>query len=130
MYTFMATHQMPHGFHQSLSFTREPVSTFGSTTDSDQTTYNYTLGKSQLFLINLAAALTAQREITKPKTSAGETGPTETLDEYIFTLNWTGGKQLGRWLSLRRDYQYIYTDSSDEGRYDEHRLTLGLEATL
>ena len=130
VYTFSASHQMPHGFSQTLTLTREPVSTFGSTTDSDQTTYSYSLNKSQLFLINMSASLSAQREITKPKTSQGESEPEETLDEYIFNLNWTGGKQLGRWLSLKRDYQYIYTDSSDEGQYDEHRVTLGLEAQL
>ena len=121
---------MPRGFSQNLSLTRQPVETFGSTTDSDQTNYNYSLTKSQLFLINLSASLSANREITKPKTSSGEVAPTETRDQYTFNLNWTGGKPLSRWLSLRRDYQYIYTDSSDDDQYDEHRVTVGLEAQL
>ena len=80
--------------------------------------------------MNLSASFTAEREETKPVFSDGSTGPTEISDELIFDLNWQGPKALSRWLSLRRDYQYIYTDSTLEGTFDEHRLTLGVEVTL
>ena len=130
VYNLSLTHQMPHGITQSLLLSREPVETFGSTTDSDQTTYSYSLNKSQLFILNLSASLTLTREETKPKFSDGSMGPMEVSDDLIFNLNWTGAKRPARWLSLRRDYQYIYTDSSDQGKYDEHRLTLGVEMTL
>lgn len=130
VYNISLSHQMPYGIRQSLQLTREPVETFGSTTDSDQTTYNYSLNKSQLFIINLSASVSITREETTPKFSDGSTGPTEVSDDFIFNLNWSGNKRPARWLTLRRDYQYIYTDSSDEGTYDEHRLTLGVEVTL
>ncbi len=130
VYNISLTHRMPYNISQSLQFIREPAQTFGSTTDSDQTTYSYNLTKNQLFILNLSAGLTARREETKPASSDGTTGPTEVSDEMRFDLSWRGAKRLSRWLSLRRDYQYIYTDSSDEGTYDEHRLLLGVEATL
>ena len=130
VYNFSLNHRMPYAITQTLQFIREPAETFGSTTDSDQTTYSYNLTKSQLFILNLSAAFTARREETKPAASDGTTGPTEVSDEMQFDLSWRGAKRLSRWLSLRRDYQYIYTDSSDEGTYDEHRLVLGVEVTL
>ena len=130
VYDLSLTHQMPHGISQSLLLSREPVETFGSTTDSDQTTYTYNLTKSGLLILNLSTTLTVTREETKPKASDGTMGPTETTDEILFNLNWNGAKRLSRWLSLRRDYQYIYTDSTTLGTFDEHRLTLGVEMTL
>ena len=62
--------------------------------------------------------------------TAGGVTPAEVSTDYIFDLSWRGDKRLSRWLSLHRDYQYIYTDSTDEGTYDEHRVTLGVEVTL
>ena len=130
IYNVSLSHQMPYSITQTLQFTREPAETFGSTADSDQTTYSYSLNKDRLFLVNLSASFTAEREETKPVFSDGSTGPSEISDELIFDLNWQGPKALSRWLSLRRDYQYIYTDSTLEGTFDEHRLTLGVEVTL
>ena len=130
VYNLSLTHTMPYGISQSLNLVREPVETFGSTTDSDQTTYAYNLNKNQLFILNLSAGLSITREETKPKFSDGSMGPVEVTDDFIFNLSWSGAKRPARWLTLRRDYQYIYTDSSDEGTFDEHRLTLGVEVTL
>jgi hypothetical protein len=130
VYNVNVTHTMPHGISQSLNLVREPVDTFGSTTDSDQTTYAYNLNKNQLFILNLSAGLSFTREETKPKFSDGSEGPVEITEDFIFNLSWNGGKRPARWLTLRRDYQYIFTDSSDEGTFDEHRLTLGVEVNL
>ena len=130
VYNLSLTHTMPYGISQSLNLVREPVETFGSTTDSDQTTYAYNLNKNQLFILNLSAGISFTREETTPKFSDGSMGPEEVSDDFTFNLSWTGSKRPARWLTLRRDYRYIYTDSSDEGTFDEHRLTLGVEVTL
>ena len=130
VYNFSLTHQMPYSISQRLTMTREPAETFGSTTDSDQTTYSYALNKDRLLILNLSASFSVEREETKVKALDGSSGPAEVSTDYIFDLSWRGDKRLSRWLSLHRDYQYIYTDSTDEGTYDEHRVTLGVEVTL
>jgi hypothetical protein len=73
------THQMPFRFQQSLSATREPVSTFGSTQETDSSTLTYTLTHPSFFIQRLQMNYSATYSEDSP------TGPTPAPDETSLT---------------------------------------------
>lgn len=115
-------HQISRTASQSFSAAREPYDTFGSTEETDKTTYNYRFEKSDLFIYNLNLSASVEYSIEKPMGhDAGE--PTEKIWTYNVKLDHT--RQLTRNLSRSLSYMYDREDSNlEEELLEEHRVTL------
>ncbi|MFH0909796.1 MAG: hypothetical protein V1929_13635 [bacterium] len=118
-------HEISPSARESLNFTREPVSTFGATTDTDSTTYGYRFTKNDLFIYNLGFALDISYEISNP---LGE-GETEKTWNYRASLAYS--RALSRKLSRELKYGYSVEDSNLEDELlEEHRVTLSYVYTF
>lgn len=98
-YNGRLTHDISHTAVQEFSFRREPAATFGSTTDTDTTTLDYILRKSDLFLFNLDGTAGVTYQIEKPLD-----GETEKTTTYKVGLQYL--RQLSR--KLAQIYAYDY----------------------
>lgn len=115
------THELSSTMRQQFSADREPKETFGSTTDTDSTTYGYSLDKQDLFIFGLRFAGSVTYEINKPVT-----GPEEKILSYDALLEHSA--ELSRRLKRIVSYMYTYEDSSIEDEIlDEHRVTWSYE---
>jgi hypothetical protein len=122
-YGAMLRHQISRTADHSISATRQPVETFGTTQKSDQTTYSYGFNKSDLFIYNLNMSLTATREHTIPVLEDGSDGNPQDTTTYDILLTHT--EPVTR--RLTRTIQYLYSledDSTQEEKLTEHRVTL------
>lgn len=112
--------QISRTAEQSLSATQEPVDTFGSNKDTDQTTVAYRFKKSDLFIYNLTLTAGVKWQEDRPTEEDSETERTWTYD---VGLNHT--RAITR--KLRRELRYLYKceDSNLETELlDEHRVEL------
>jgi hypothetical protein len=120
VYSVGLLHDIDPTLSHTIRFTREPVDTFGSTTDTDSQTISYRIAKSQLFFANLTLSLGADWETNKP-----QEGPTEDITTY--TANLAHSASLSKRLSRRFAYDFSHSKSSlDEEPIIEHTVTLGL----
>ena len=141
VYNAALDHALARTASQRLGATREPVRTFGSTTESDSTTIDYTFTKRDLFIYNLTLTLTVEYSIDKPLDEGDgdvESEPsavvTEMTDDMATDTDekiWTYSAGLGYVRAVTRkiqraiDYTYRYEDSNmEEEILDEHRVTL------
>lgn len=126
-YSAGLSHEVGRTLNHSVRVTREPVDTFGSTTDTDSTRINYTLTKTDLFFANLAFNGGITHEINKPQ--GEDAGPREEITRYFAGL--THSAALSRRLSRNFAYQYSYETSNLESEpIEEHRVILGLVFTF
>jgi hypothetical protein len=125
-------HRAPFRFTQGLSATREPVSTFGSTSETDNTTISYNLSHPSFFLPRLSMTASVSYTLDKP-TGPAAGGDTEEMS-YDFGLNrsfslsrkWTGS--LGYVFS--RSDRSVDLPGEESELVDEHRFTLTTAFTL
>ena len=117
-------HELSATAQQSFSARREPRSTFGSTTDTDTTTFGYGFKKNDLFIYNLSFALDITYEINKPPV-----GEKEEVLSYDASLAYQ--RALSRKLTRELKYEYSLEDSSlEEELLEEHRVTLSYVYTF
>jgi hypothetical protein len=112
----------------SLSFTQEPRPTFGSTSETETTTYGYNLEIRDLFIYNLTFAFGATYEENTPLEEVNA------LTEKTTTVNWglTHTRQFSRKLSRTLSYQYSWEDSNFEksGATEKNLIIYGLSYTF
>lgn len=136
-------HQISRTARQSLDVTREPVETFGSTTETDSTTIRYQFYKNDLFMYYLNLVLGVQygrdEPLGKPtpvlplaeEAVPGEAAPAVAAsaspveETWAYTVNLSHSRALSRRTtrSLVYDYSYEESNRSDEP-LEEHRATL------
>ncbi|MBU0677874.1 MAG: hypothetical protein KJ626_07125 [Verrucomicrobia bacterium] len=110
--------QVTRSLSHSLIASREPRDTFGSTVDTDTTSYGYRLTKEELFIRDLMLNLGITYEINDPPDL-----PEEKILTYDVLL--THDRRLTEKISRIISYQYTYEDNSNEDEIlDEHRVTL------
>jgi len=112
-------HEISSSAKQTLSAKKEPVDTFGSTTDTDSTTITYDFKKMDLIMYNLTFGFNVSYQIDEPLSA----GPTEK----IWTYNTSLAHEVALSTRLTRRLEYLYTreDSNlEEELLEEHRVTL------
>lgn len=113
-------HQLSRTARQTLSATREPARTMGSTKDTTKTTYSYSFMKDDLFIYNLGLSLAVTYEIDDPL----EAGM-ETERKWSYTGRLQYARNLTRHLERVLSYEYSREDSNlEDEALDEHRVTL------
>ena len=113
-------HQLSRTARQTLSATRSPARTMGSTEDTTKTTYAYTFSKDDLFVYNLGLSLAVTYEIDDPL----EAG-VETEKKWTYSGRLEYARKLTRHLERILSYEYYREDSNLENEIlDEHRVTL------
>ena len=114
------THRIDSLTTQTLGMRREPVDTFGSTTDTTVTEWIYGLNRSHFLLPAISAAMTLSYTINEPSDSSI---PEEEILEFEFTL--AHSRRVTAQLSRTLSYTYSLEDSSLERELlDEHLITL------
>ncbi len=117
-------HRLSEQTAHQLSFRREPIQTFGTTTDTDSTEYNYTITKSDFGFKNVNALLGVGYTIDDPLE-----GETEKVLDYTARLS--HAVQLSRNLTRDLSYEFTREDSNLYDEYlDEHRVTLRFQYTF
>ncbi len=113
----------PRATH-ALTFTQEPEATFGSTAETETTTFGYSFGVSDLIFYNLSMNLGASYETSTPLGDGG--GETENTPMLTFGMDHT--RQLSRKLSRVIAYTYTYEDSNFHkyGPNQKYLITYGL----
>jgi len=114
-YSGTLAHTMPHGWAQSLTANREPAQTFGSSTETDSTTYSYSLTKGDFIFRQIAMSLSLTRNIDRPPNDA----PKEVSDNLTFSLS-RALPQLFRNFNHSCTYTYTIEDSNLSGRSKNH----------
>jgi len=128
-YDVRASHQITESIKHSLSLTREPYDTLGSTEDTDNTTYAYDLIFSDLFIKNLELGISASYEIDEPM--GPDAGDTETERTTIYGLRLAHSRQVTERIEQRLAYTYDLEDSNlEEELLEEHRIVLTYEYTF
>lgn len=106
----------------TLSLTREPVATLGSTDDTDKTEYGYSIIKSDFFVYNLDLSFDVTYTIDRPPPG----DPVEKKMDYSLSLQHDAiiNSSLTRIIS----YEYTRESSNQEDEIlDEHRVTWAYE---
>lgn len=120
-------HEIGRTLRHSLRATREPVNTFGSTTDTDSTTVSYSLTKDDLFFANVSLDAGVVYQKNKPQSPEAE--PTE--ETWTYTVTLAHDTAVSRRLTRRLAYEYRNESSNlEDGSIEEHRLTLGFVFTF
>lgn len=121
-YNVGIAHEITPTVSQQARFQREPVDTFGSTADTDQTTWTYTFTKRDLLFANVTFTANVQYEVNRP--GDAERGPTERLTTYTAALSHS--RSLSPRLSRTFGYQYNYETSNLESQpIEEHEVRWG-----
>lgn len=109
-------HEINRVTRHSLTMEREPKKTFGSSQESDSTTWAYSLERDDILVPALDALFTAQYAIDKPPS-----GPEERTWTYQFGLshNRPVTKRLTR--SIRYEY-YLETSNLEDEDLEENRI--------
>jgi len=114
------SHEISRSARQTISATREPADTLGSTKDTTKTTWAYSFHKDDLFVYNLGLDFNVTYEIDDPKEAGQETEKKWTYDvglQYV--------RELSRHLERILSYTYHREDSNlEEEVLDEHRVSL------
>ncbi len=123
-YGAMLAHKISRTADHSVSVQRQPAKTLGSTLQSDQTTYQYTFSKQDLFIYNLNFMASAGYEHTIPEGNAAE--PAQNTIRYDTYLQYR--VDLTRRLSRALEYRYSYEDlNTNPEKLVEHRVTLSYQ---
>ncbi len=123
VYNVGLSHEIDDTLRHNFRMSREPRDTFGSTTDTDSTTYNYNITKTGLFFANLSWVFNWSHEINRPQ--GPEAGPTERITRYATGLNHS--RAMSRRLTRSFGYLYSYeTSNLEDEPIEEHRVTVGL----
>lgn len=123
-YSINLVQQLGPRAEHSLNFTQEPRPTFGSTTDTETTTYGYRLAIRDLVFQNLSFALGLTYQEDKPL----EVEDAVTEETTTLTLGLNHTRQLTQKLDRILSYQYSWEDSNlqDSGVIITHLVTYGL----
>lgn len=97
---------------QRLKLTREPRRTFGSTEDSDSTTWSYELRFSDLFIPSLTLGFQVAYDVTIPPD-----GPTERIWNYVARLEHL------RQVTSRLRRGFIYSFTQEDSNLEDELLT-------
>ena len=103
-YNIGLRHEINSSTRQGLRLSREPVDTFGSTTETDSTTYTYSLQKTDLFINALMLNVRIEYSIDKPVI-----GPEEKVWDYTVSLS--RSIPINRRLARKWVYEYTYEES-------------------
>ena len=124
IYEAQLEQQLGASAQHSLTFSREPQSTFGSTAETDTTTYGYLYSINDLFFHHLSMNFGATYE--ESTTLGGVDSETEKTTTVDFGLNHT--QQLSRRFSRVISYVYTWENSNfhDEGPNEKHLVTYGV----
>lgn len=126
-YLVSLEHDIGQTAMQTLTLTREPVRTLGSTADTDNTTVHYNFTKRDLFIYNLTWTLDVEYSRDTPLNS--DLGESETVWTYGTGL--THSRAITRKIERQLTYKYDREDSSLEDEIlDEHRVTLSYVYTF
>lgn len=123
-YNIQLSQQIGPRANHSLSFTQEPRPTFGSTSDTETTTYGYSLSIGDLVFYNLTFSCGATYEESTPL------GVMDAKTEK--TTNLTAGLSHTRPLTRKLDRTLSYVYTWEESNFDEmgptikHLVTYGL----
>ncbi|HAL92484.1 MAG TPA: hypothetical protein DCM68_05600 [Verrucomicrobia bacterium] len=122
-YNVQLTHQLSPRAQHALTFTQEPQETFGSTADTETTTFGYNFGIKDLILYGLSFAFSAEYELSTPL--GEEDAETEKTTTFDVSLNHS--RQLSRRLSRNLTYTYSWenTNFHDDGAMEEHEVIYG-----
>lgn len=127
VYSVGLSHEIDRTLRHAVRATREPVDTFGSTTDTDRTTVSYTISKSELFFAGVSFNGGVTWQQNKPQ--GEDAGPTEEITSYRAALSHSTA--LSRRLNRTLSYAYRWTKSNlDDEPIDEHRVSLGFTFTF
>lgn len=128
-YDINASHDITESIKHSLSLSREPYNTLGSTEDTDNTTYSYDITFSEFIIQNMELGFSASYEIDKPMGPA--VGSAETEKTMIYGLRLEHSRQVTEKIEQRIAYTYDYEDSNlEEELLEEHRIALTYEYTF
>ena len=120
VYDVMLTHIIGRTLEHSVTFARRPVRTFGTTTDTDETEYVYSIDKTELFFSDTSLNFQASYRIDDPLASED---PTEKTLAYLFDVSRT--TEMGRNFDVTLSYTYLWEDLDVEPEIlEEHRVTL------
>lgn len=120
-------HQISRTAKQTFSAKQEPVDTFGSRNDTEQTSFGYLFQKNDLFIYNLNLSLGVEWKRDKPLgADAGEIERT-----WNYRANLTYNRMLSRRLTRIIEYAYTREESNLEDEpLVEHRVTLNYTYTF
>lgn len=119
-YNATLTHEISARAEQTLSAQREPVNTFGSTADTDETEFSYSLKVDDFLMPNLAFDWSATYTISRPIE-----GDDERVWDYSVGL--THNIPINARLNREFSYEYTREDSNLEDELlEEHRVILSL----
>ena len=123
IYNAKLEHQLAPKVRQALIFTREPKPTFGSTADTDTSTYGYDFSWGDLVFANLTMRFNATYEESTPL----EEQPPETEKTTTYTFGLYHIRPLTRKLSRTLSYEYSSEDSNfhDSGPNEKHLAIYG-----
>ena len=128
-YDIAASHDITETISHSLSLSREPYDTLGSTEDTDNTTYSYDITFSEFLLQNMELAFTASYEIDEPM--GPDAGDAETEKTMIYGVRLEHIRPVAERIEQRIAYTYDYEDSNLEDEIlEEHRVVLTYEYTF
>jgi len=128
-YDVSASHEITETIEHSLSLSREPYDTLGSTEKTDNTTYAYDITFSQLFIENLELGFKASYEIDKPMGRDASDAETERTTTYGLRLE--HARAVTEHIEQRLSYTYDFEDSNlEEEILEEHRIVLTYEYTF
>jgi hypothetical protein len=109
-YNVVLTQLLGPRAEHALSFSQEPRRTFGSNTDTETTTYGYTLGIKDLFIYNLGFNFGMTREENTPL----EEGNSQTEVIHSINAGLIHTRQITSRLQRQLSYQYTWEDSNLE----------------
>lgn len=123
-------HQISRTAKHRLSADQEPIQTFGSSTDTENTTVAYRFDKEDLFVYNLDLSAGVSWERDKPKAREDEEQqPTE--ETWTYDLELVHKRALTRKLNREFSCLYSYEESNfHDEPLDEFRLTLDFTYTF
>jgi hypothetical protein len=125
-YGVQLRHKISRTADQVLGVMRQPVETFGSTLDSDQTRYEYQFNKKDLFIYDLTLNVSLQWQHTIPKLETGGDGEPQDTKTYDVRLH--HDRPVTRRLSRTIEYSFMFEDNSDQPEdLVEHRISLKYE---
>lgn len=122
IYDILLEHQLAPTIRHALTFTQEPKPIFGSTTDTETTTYAYDFNWDDLVFKGLSMGFSASYEESTPLEEAAETEKTT-----LFTFGLEHTRPLSRKLNRIITYQYTREDSNfhDAGPNEKHLAIYG-----
>ena len=123
-YNVKLTHKLGPRAEHSLTFSQEPESTFGSTSETESTTFAYDFGLRDLLVYGLNYYASAVYEMETP---LGEENA-ETEETTTLTTGLVHSRQLSRRLSRALAYEYSWENSNfhDAGALEKHLVTYSL----